>query len=736
MKTSVLQFSFSALLAFVLSLPVAAYASSSPIDRARSCHVVESEPFEQLHISAAKRPAASDSGQTRIVRLIYFLPNDRSFNPDVADTMKARIHRIQTFFSQQMQAHGHGNKTFQYETDDQGDPVVHRVDGSESEITLLFSYRLVGLGNVIRDLGKDFDYRKSILFVVVDHSTAFLWDRVAGAAQQWKKNGGIALVPSNFSIATAAHELGHAFGLQHDFRDNAYMMSYGPAPDRLSTCNAGFLAVHPNFNPDVPIEAGWAPTFELKSSLRYPAGSTSFTVQVNVASGWSGLHQVALFVRTRGEDAAAGLLEMKACSTMAGEKEAVVEFEYDGVIPSDSYANLANAVVHPIAVGAVDTLGNWSKAHFSLAEISSHHIATLEGPRSNNELDLNFVLFSPDGTTLASGLRTGVKLWDVATRTSFPTLSQSSVSSAAFSPDGTILASGSYTTSEANVKLWNVATRTLVATLDGHTGGPTGVHSLAFSPGGDTLASGSGDQTIKLWDVSGRSLLATLDGHTSHVFAVAFSPDGTLASGSGDGTVKLWDVGTGTNTATLEGRTGRVVDLAFSTDGTQLASSTDQGILLWDVAARTKSATLERGRRISFSPVGKILAFGSGYGTLKLYNVETQKNIAALGHPGPVSSPYEEFPVNSVAFSSDGTMLASGAWNGNPVRIEIWNTSAWTGSSPVQAATDFNDDGKTDFVDFFLFADGYGGTDAKFDLDGNGTVDFADFFKFVDAFGS
>ena len=97
---------------FVLSLPAVAYASSSPIDRARSCHVVESEPFEQLHISAAKRPAVSDSGQTRIVRLIYFLPNDRSFNPDVVDSMKARIPRIQTFFSQQMQARGHGNKTF------------------------------------------------------------------------------------------------------------------------------------------------------------------------------------------------------------------------------------------------------------------------------------------------------------------------------------------------------------------------------------------------------------------------------------------------------------------------------------------------------------------------------------------------------------------------------------------------------------------------------------------------
>ena len=61
-------------------------------------------------------------------------------------------------------------------------------------------------------------------------------------------------------------------------------------------------------------------------------------------------------------------------------------------------------------------------------------------------------------------------------------------------------------------------------------------------------------------------------------------------------------------------------------------------------------------------------------------------------------------------------------------------SSGTTGATT--AATDFNGDGRTDFVDFFLFADAYGGTDSRFDLDGNGTVDFADFFKFVDAFGS
>ena len=56
-------------------------------------------------------------------------------------------------------------------------------------------------------------------------------------------------------------------------------------------------------------------------------------------------------------------------------------------------------------------------------------------------------------------------------------------------------------------------------------------------------------------------------------------------------------------------------------------------------------------------------------------------------------------------------------------------------ATAAQATTDFNGDGKTDFVDFFLFADAYGTTDAGFDLDGSGTVDFVDFFQFVDAFG-
>ena len=47
-----------------------------------------------------------------------------------------------------------------------------------------------------------------------------------------------------------------------------------------------------------------------------------------------------------------------------------------------------------------------------------------------------------------------------------------------------------------------------------------------------------------------------LRGHTSHVYSVAFSPDGKyLASGSSDNTIKLWSVDNKQEITTLKGHT-------------------------------------------------------------------------------------------------------------------------------------------------------------------------------------
>ena len=51
---------------------------------------------------------------------------------------------------------------------------------------------------------------------------------------------------------------------------------------------------------------------------------------------------------------------------------------------------------------------------------------------------------------------------------------------------------------------------------------------------------------------------------------------------------------------------------------------------------------------------------------------------------------------------------------------------------------DFDGNGSVDFMDFFMFADAFGNSNAEpiYDLDGSGFVDFMDFFMFADAFGS
>ena len=58
-----------------------------------------------------------------------------------------------------------------------------------------------------------------------------------------------------------------------------------------------------------------------------------------------------------------------------------------------------------------------------------------------------------------------------------------------------------------------------------------------------------------------------------------------------------------------------------------------------------------------------------------------------------------------------------------------------TFTATAKATSDFNGDGATNFVDFFLFADAFGGSDPRFDLNGNGSVGIEDFFLFVDQFG-
>ena len=690
-----------------------------------------SSPYEDMGArdslyAAAKQ--ALNAGEPRTVRMIYFLPNDRPFQQAVVDSMKVTIRQIQTFYVDQMEARGYGNKTFRFETDAQGEPMIHRVDGQHPDGHYLDDT----FNTLFNEIGQTFDARQNIYFIVVDNSTNRI-GQAAGSARLMGKNGGICFVPIGFHWTTAAHELGHTFDLRHDFRDEAYIMSYGKSRrNSLSACHAEFLSVHPYFNPDIPTEEAQPPTIELVSQTGYPAGSKRVSIQLKVSDS-DGLHQVILFITTIPPHSATGSYEVKSCRGLAGESDAIVEFDYDGVIPSDSSTSFSDPLSHRIYVEAVDSFGNAGNTRFELFDISTQRnlIATLEGHTGR----VNSVTFSPDGTTLASGSwDPSIKLWDVATRTNIATRTRftSGVYSVSFSPNGGILASGS---GDTIAHLWDVATWAMITTLQGHT---DEVNSVSFSPDGAILASGSEDRTIKLWDVAARTNIATLEGHTDEVTSVSFSPDGAiLASGSWDDTVKLWDVVTGTNIATLAGHGGNVTSVSFSPNGGTLASgSWDDTVKLWDVVTGTNIATLEGHRgnvnSVSFSPDGAILASGAGSWdrTIKLWDVVTGTNIATLtGHGSGVTS---------VSFSPDGATLASGSWDDT---VKLWDMSLYITSPTPASASDFDGDGTVGFADFLQFVQQFGfsrsaeGYEARFDLDGDGVIGFGDFLIFVNAFG-
>ena len=666
MKPRVLRFAF---LQFGLVLFTAAAGhASSPPGSVHYCRPLDFDHPARDTAAAAKRLADLDSAAPRTVRMIYFLPSDRPYRPGVVDSMKTVIRQVQSFYARQLRWHGYGDRTFRIETDARGEPLVHRVNGRHPD-----SHYLTHEGEAA-EAAEWFDFSANVYLVVSDNSSNLVGAGSArGKGGRKGKNSGSALIPADFDWVLAAHELGHAFGLPHDFRDGSYLMSYGRRRNRLSPCSAGFLAVHPYFVPGVPAEETTAPAVELLSRPEFLAGSSSVPVRITLEDG-EGLQQVSLFVTTREPHSSAGFFEVKSCRRLSG-KSAVVEFDYDGVVPSTGHASLSDTVGHVVRVSAVDINGNRTWRAFTPVRISPNQIAALEGHSDW----VSTLAFAPDGTTLASASRDlVVKLWDLGTRAPAATLElEDSWGELAFSPDGKTLVSGSY----SSIELMDLDTGEITSTLK-----HDGWVSVAFSPDGATLASRS-NTWIKLWDLGTRTNTISLMPGKGRFASVALSPDGTtLAAGSVDGMLYLWDLNSGQLSMAFEGHRGRVRWLAFSPDSQLLASGAYATVRLWEAASGINIATLAgHGTNVSslaFSPDGATLASASDRAIL-LWDTGTEKVLAAfMGH---------KYRVTSVKFSPQGGILASASRDGS---VRLWDVSEWIRPIPDRLVKVSGDHGR------------------------------------------
>ena len=205
-----------------------------------------------------------------VVRQIYFHPSDRQPSPEINARLDVLVEEVQQFYADEMERHGFGRKTFTLETDALGKRVRHFAKGRFPSIDYsgsgqsgreilskideeLSEYQI----NELLDESGSFVYL--IFFVGDDFFTQGL--RASGVGGGWSSGGGANITLLGFDKAPEAldhntftliaHELGHAFGLLHDFLDERrYLMGYESSGlvHPLSYCAAEWLDVHRYFN--------------------------------------------------------------------------------------------------------------------------------------------------------------------------------------------------------------------------------------------------------------------------------------------------------------------------------------------------------------------------------------------------------------------------------------------------------------------------------------------------------
>ncbi len=727
MRTRLSSSIYSTLLAVLLTSTAGISASTSESDSVHFHEPFDYEEWRREHpLPAAKRPANLNVGEPRTVRMIYFSPSDRPFRAEVVQDMKDRIREVQTFYAASMDERGYDDTTFQFETDGTGEPLVHRVSARHPDSHYLNQTFV----KVLNEIEQAFDTEQNVYLVVIDISTDVIDRAAGGIATRIGKIGGFALVtsdemdPWNYHNVVS-HELGHTFGLGHDFRHNEYVMSYGNLPDsRLSMCNAGFLAAHPYFDANSPSESGHPPSIELISPLTYPAGSTNVAVKLEVNDP-DGLHQVILHVPN----------SVKACSVLAGERDAVVTFDYDGVIPGDwvRFSSLSEPSVHPLAVEAVDRDGNGERTRFEISELPNdvvrttpHRLEKIDGAnqrgtpgtplerrftvevrdRNDNPLPDVQVAFAVamGGGRLSGRFRLEHAVTDMnghAGRrltlgprpgTNTVTVSVSGLEPVTFQAMG--VGTGiSLPATKGDFRTWHLPDDAIARLGKGRLS--LGDRAVSFSPDGHRLAAA---RNIGIWTYD----LATLQPAglmpAEHLIeSMAFSPDGAMIAWSErvyfDTNIKVWDTTTNTPVAGLSflgdwGGWGRWPQgVAFSPDGGLLACvSSDNSIVMWDTGTWQRVATYEGKpsravldyNPLAFSPDGRLLAAAdNNHHTISLWDVAAHEKAGTLtGH---------KFFVRSISFSPDGQTIASGSFDRT---VRLWDAATHTNLATLYGHTD------------------------------------------------
>lgn len=298
------------------------------------------------------------------IRLVYFLPSDRTPQSDINSKIDTLITGVQTVYADRMKAAGHSRKTFTFETNTDGTAKVHHITGERTDAY----YETANKWDIWDELRlAGFDPETDICIVFADLSIEHIdgwcgtdgdWLANFGDNDIWKSTGGgvVTLTASGecfngeYGKHIAVHELGHALGLRHDFRgDPTIDYATGQDPMVTSTCALKWLDGHANFNSNLG-----ASTEDTTIELATPYFLTSGLTFEFTMTDADGLHQAQFF---KFVEATGGYqdLHLLTCESLSGSPR-TVRFETTSITPENN----------TVALRVMDDTGSSTEQHFSV----------------------------------------------------------------------------------------------------------------------------------------------------------------------------------------------------------------------------------------------------------------------------------------------------------------------------------------------------------------------------------
>lgn len=307
---------------------------------------------------------------------------------------------------------------------------------------------------------------------------------------------------------------------------------------------------------------------------------------------------------------------------------------------------------------------------------------------------VNSLVFSPDGKELVTGGHHELNVWSTDSGKLVKRLRTRSERAygLVFLPDGKLAVAGGRPGQEGDVRIYDLSakgkTEDGVEILDGVDDKKVlvkhlfdvddSVLCLAVTPDGKTLAAGGCDRAVRVFDLTGgldrAKLVQTVENHADWVLGCTLSADGKyLITAGRDKTAKVWDLKAKESLVTFPEHQNIVYGVAVKSDGSAgFSVGADKQLRTWKPNGEGKQVKAAGGHsdevfKVIANPKQPMLATASADRTVRLWNADT---LAA----GKTLAGLTDF-VYALAFSTDGTMVAGGCYDGS---VQVWKVSDGT----------------------------------------------------------